>query len=92
MDEAKVTYGESRSITPTDLRSKEMDLESGILGKFFGNHRNAPSNIAGAVLLVLLVPCVVLVFVQGSFPAGEYWKVVTPIITLILGYVFGKNA
>lgn len=92
MDDQKVTYSESRSVTPTDLRSKEMDLESGVLGRVFGNHRTAPTNIAGAVLLLLLVPAVVLVFFQGSLPAGEYWKVITPIVTLVLGYVLGQSA
>ncbi|MDP1666562.1 MAG: hypothetical protein Q8L79_15740 [Methylobacter sp.] len=73
------------------LRSKGMDLESGWLGKLFGNSKTAPSNIACLCLLLLLVPGIALLFFAGTTSAGDYWNLITPIITLIFGYLFGKN-
>lgn len=58
---------------------------SGARGKLFGNNRKH----ALIVLLLLLIPGVVLVFFGGSFQASQYWGMITPFITLILGYVFG---
>ena len=82
------TYSDTSSI---ELQSKAMDLEHWWLGKFFGSTRNAPLNIAGLVLFVLMLPGVALLFVEGKFPAADYWKLITPAVTLILGYVFGRK-
>ena len=84
------------STTPSPevfLESKRMDLDSGFLGKIFGSSATAPSNIAGLVLIVLLVSGVAILFVNSaSMTAGDYWKIIIPIITLVLGYLFGKKS
>ncbi len=43
------------------LSTKKMELESGWLGKFFGNRANAPSNVSGLVLIVLLLFGIVMI-------------------------------
>jgi hypothetical protein len=70
---------------------KEMDVESGSLGRFFGTEKNAPLNIAGLVLVILLVPGVLLLFFKANIEAIEYWKIIIPVITAILGYAFGRR-
>jgi len=85
-------YNTDPDATELLLKSKGMDLESGWLGKLFGSSKTAPSNIAGLSLLLLLSPGIALLFTAGTaMTAGDYWKLITPIITLILGYLFGKN-
>lgn len=85
----KATYSaDSADLT---LKSKAMDLEHGLLGKLFGSTKNAPLNIAGAFLLGLLVPGIVLLFCDGKLPASDYWKLILPVTTLILGYLFGRR-
>jgi hypothetical protein len=74
------------------LRSKEMDLEAGWLGKFFGSGKNAPLNIAGFVVVVLVIVGCVNLFVQSNLPSGDYWKIIGPLITLVLGFLFGKGS
>ncbi len=73
------------------LRSKEMDLEAGWLGRCFGAASNAPMNIAGVVVLLLVLSGLLVLFVRSAVPAGEYWKIIAPLITLVLGYMFGKS-
>lgn len=75
-----------------DLRSKAMDLESGWLGKVFGNHANAPTNIAGFVAVFLILAGIGMVAFSGWEKSAEFWKVISPLLTLVLGYLFGKNS
>jgi hypothetical protein len=74
------------------LRSKEMDLEAGWLGRFFGSGTTAPLNIAGLLVLLLGGSGVAVLFFQSAIPAGEYWKIIVPLLTLVMGYVFGKSS
>jgi hypothetical protein len=75
----------------TFLRAKEMDLESGWLGKLFGNKANAPSNIAGVIVVLLVISGLFVTFSEARIQPKEYWSIITSIITLILGYLFGKK-
>lgn len=74
------------------LRSKEMDLEAGWLGRCFGTSKNAPMNIAGLVVVLLVVAGLATMFIQSALPATEYWKMAVPLITLVMGFVFGKGS
>jgi hypothetical protein len=65
------------------IKFKQMDIDVGILGKFFGNSSNAPTNIAGITILVLLC--------ATPFIDDLKWEQSIPIITLALGYLFGKK-
>jgi len=65
------------------IKSKKMDLDAGYLGKVFGNSSSAPSNIAGIVILFLLI--------GTPFIDDLSWEKSFPILTLSLGYLFGKS-
>ena len=73
------------------LEQTRMSLESGFLGKFFGAATNAPTNIAGLIALLLTLSCIVSLFVPSNIPALEFLKLVLPVITGVLGYLFGKS-
>ena len=76
----------------TGIEEKKLDLEAGVLGKFFGGSKSAPSNIAGLTVLLLLgVSIYGTAFRIDGVVVADLWKITTPIITLILGYLFGKN-
>ena len=74
------------------LKARELELSAGVLGRIFGSAANAPMNIAGLVALLLLGPGIALLFVKGLMTAKEFWETTIPILTLILGYLFGKKA
>lgn len=75
-----------------DLEEKKLDYEMmpGWLGKIIGSPRNAGNNIAFAVVLAVILAGIIASFFPGD--RVEFWKVIVPIITLALGYVFGQNA
>jgi len=75
-----------------DLEEKKMDYEMmpGWLGRIIGSSRNAGNNIAFAVVSAVIAAGIIASFFPGD--RVEFWKVIVPIITLALGYVFGQNA
>jgi uncharacterized membrane protein HdeD (DUF308 family) len=89
----KLNYNDDPEAGGVLLRTKEMDLESGWLGKFFGAPSNAPFNIAGLLILLLTVSGIVVSFFPPSsaMNASDYWTKILPLITLALGYLFGKT-
>ena len=74
------------------LRSKQMDLDAGWLGRCFGSGKNAPMNIAGTLVLLLAASGIAVLFFQSAIAAAEYWKIIVPLLTLVMGFVFGKSS
>lgn len=94
-DKAKYNPGEP---TTNYLTEKEMDiqadlkakkLESGWLGHVFGT-KTAPTNIAGIAVVIVLIAGLIS-FSQGADTAKQTWSILAPIITMVLGFVFGKS-
>jgi len=79
-----------------ELASKRLDLESGWVGKIWGNDNNAPMNIAGTLAMVSLL--LGLVFTATNFGCSDVkdkyyiWSVLSPIITTALGFIIGKKS
>jgi hypothetical protein len=63
------------------LHSKEMDLEAGWLGRFFGSGTTAPLNIAGLLVFLLGDSGVAVLFFQNAIPTNEYWKIFVSLST-----------
>src|SRR5207249_1343220 len=76
-----------------DNRHQQTAMEIGKLGQFFGTE-HAGQNIAGALILILALFGVgYTVFCEGrAFSVKDMWSVISPMITLALGYVFGVKA
>lgn len=71
------------------------DKDAGILGRFLGsNTKNAVIHIALLICIVLLFICfvdMIHAFATNKTITSEIWNLVFPIITLSLGYIFGKS-
>jgi hypothetical protein len=68
-----------------------MTLEAGWLGKIFGSATNAPMNIAGVVLSAFILAIFLTLLVHTRMEPVEYLKLILPVITRVLGYLFGKS-
>lgn len=90
--ENQIKYNETPDEKLFILRSKEMDLEAGWLGQFFGSSANAPLNIAGLFVVLLVGSGILVLFLRSTIPAADYWTVIAPLLTLVMGYVFGKGS
>lgn len=70
---------------------RQMELDAGLLGRVVGGPKNAPNNIAFAVVVLTLLAGLAASIVAPADRA-EVWKYIAPIVTLTLGYLFGKNS
>jgi len=84
--------------TDKDLASKVLDndrekSQNGWLGKFWGNPKTSPNNIAGFTIVLLLVLGIGWTAFSSNFDDTKaLWSIITPIITLALGYLFGEKS
>lgn len=69
--------------------------EGGRMGRFFGTKKeNAAMNIAFMICCILFVFClidIICAIIRGESAYTELIKAILPIITLTLGYIFGKG-
>ncbi len=73
-----------------NLEQQKMRL--GLLGKLFGSKETASTNIAGTVLLILVLTIPVLCFFPAKVAPLDYINIIVPIIGPIIGYFFGKDS
>jgi hypothetical protein len=87
---------EQSKTLPTEDISRRYAIEQermgyGLLGKIFGSATNAPIYIAGIVIFLFSIICIVVLFVETRVPAADFLQVGIPLISLALGYLFGKS-
>lgn len=75
-----------------DVEIQHKKLEAGLFGKLFGTGYNAASNIAGLVIVGILITMFCVLIFQDPKEFDSTMKIISPILTLTLGYLFGKHA
>lgn len=69
--------------------------ELGVIGILFGNSQNASKNITVFICFLLLIIASIdtfLLYQKNAFcNMFDLWSKIFPILTLSLGYIFGKN-
>lgn len=69
--------------------SENDKYRNGIFSKIFGNDKSIISVYVNAIVIILLI--IVGSISHFHFKDTTLWENVAPIITLSLGYMFGKN-
>ena len=87
----------------SSLAKKRLDNEAekgrrGWMGAIWGDGNNSAINIAGILIVLLVLIGAVYTFVMVCMSwqdthhqVLDFWKVLVPLITLALGYLFGKR-
>ncbi len=73
------------------LEESDFRVKGGFLGKFFGDIENALINICGVLIFALLGAGIVFSGLNTETYALNFWVIVSPLITLALGYLFGNR-
>ena len=87
----------------TDIQNKIIDTvhndkekDGGVMGKFLGTKPANASMHIGFILCILLVLLIVIDFIYsyivGQSVNMDLVNTIIPVITLFLGYIFGKGA
>lgn len=71
-------------------------IKLGKIGQLFGTGDNASKNITATICILLILGGAAVSFYAYAFKddkdlVGEIWGTIAPIITLSLGYLFGKK-
>ena len=74
------------------LESERMKLEAGWLGKVFGSHMVAPTNIAVLVTVVLGEVAILALFFETQIPGKDVLTGVASTLALALGYTTAAGA
>lgn len=88
----------TEKIELTKAETKNELDKHGILGKFWGISSSVPNNIASLVIIILIIFGIIFSCVLNSveiknqtLSIKEFWSIITPIITLSFGYIFGEK-
>jgi|SRR6516162_5701573 len=86
----EATHKYNMKVMDLDAELRKMKLEAGCIGRVFGIGVNAPVNVAALTLTIVLAVGVIALCFRNN--TTEVWKIIAPIITLVVGFVFGKNS
>ena len=91
-----------------DLANKVLDnqneieklrIERGWIGRFWGNNTNISHNIAGLLIIILLLIGIIHTYFcidkkpeEINISIKDFWAIITPLITLSIGFLFGENS
>lgn len=83
----------------TKITYEDKKNERGWLGRFFGSGKHSPNNIAGLLIILLLLIAVsyttyMLIYKPETTHSNvlDFWGIITPLITLSMGYLFGNSS
>jgi len=90
----------NQKLIEKSFEDSKLDKQLGFVGKFFGYGDGGKLNIAGFCIALLLLLGISYTFIalncSQNHPMGisvlQLWGIISPIITLALGYTFGKNS
>jgi hypothetical protein len=73
-------------------------VNRGYLGKLWGSAQSVPNNIAALTIIILISTGVIYTLLTLLLPADkislsikDFWSIITPLITLAIGYLFGDK-
>ena len=105
LEQAKFAHDEEMARIDNEAKIKEAEIKSkdrqhrkelGWLGHVFGNPAGASKYITATICIITLIGMIWLSIcayncVDGISKIKEIWSIGSPIVTLSLGYLFGKN-
>ena len=88
--------GLARKVIDSESKHTQLKIKAGWLGVFFGDSKNVGLYIVGLISLILLLTATIYTFIPDtsksvSLTADKLWNIVLPVITTLIGYIFGFN-
>jgi hypothetical protein len=88
--------GLAKKVIDSESKHTQLKIKAGWLGTFFGVGKNVGLYIVGLISLILLLTATAYTFIPDdykskSFSAEKLWNIVLPVITTLIGYIFGFN-
>jgi len=86
----------AKKIIDNEAKQNELKIRSGLIGRLFGSNDRTQLYIVGAISIILLIVVSIYTFLPVSckspdLPSGQLWGYILPVITTLVGYVFGYS-
>lgn len=88
----------AKQVLDTHNEIESQRVAQGSLGGIWGNSSSIPNNIAAFAIVILILTGIVYTFCSMnsapdriSISIKDFWAIITPLITLSIGYLFGDN-
>ena len=105
LEQAKLSHDEEMAKIAKDTKIREAEINAeaerykrqlGWLGRIFGSPEGASKYITATICLITLIAMIWLSIKAYNCEDGivrikDIWSIGSPIVTLSLGYLFGKN-
>src|SRR4051812_44645357 len=85
-------------VVDSHVRREERALEMGMVGSLFGSMQEKPGNVAGFAIAVCMLFLIIIFIISyfwpntNNVPVNELFTLFGGIVTLALGYLFGKSS
>lgn len=88
--------GLAKKVIDSESKHTQLKIKAGWLGSFFGYSKNVGLYIVGLITIILLLTATIYTFIpdtckSASLPADKFWSMILPVITTLIGYIFGFN-
>ena len=88
--------GLAKKVIDSESKHKQLKIKAGWLGAFFGDSKNVGLYIVGLISLILLLTATIYTFIPDNYRStslstDKLWNIVLPVITTLIGYIFGFN-
>lgn len=88
--------GLAKKVIDSESKHTQQKIKAGWLGAFFGNSENVGLYIVGLISLILLLTATIYTFIPDIYKSEtlskeKLWNIVLPVITTLIGYLFGSN-
>ena len=88
----------AKQVLDTQNEIEKQKIHQGHLGKLWGSSASIPNNIAALSVIVLIVTGIIYTWCTMKMPADkialpikDFWSIISPLITLSIGYLFGDK-
>lgn len=87
----------AKKVIDSESRKAHAKIKAGWLGAFFGDSKNVALYIVGLISLILLLTATIYTFIPQNYRPSDLstpklWSIVLPVITTLIGYLFGYNS
>jgi hypothetical protein len=86
----------AKQVIENQSEIEKIKIERGILGGIWGIPSNIPNNIAALSIALLMLAGIIYTFINFNTKSEnigcsikELWSIITPFMTLAIGYLFG---
>ena len=88
--------GLAKKVIDSESKHTQLKIKAGWLGAFFGDSNNVGLYIVGLISLILLFTATIYTFIPDTYKSAslstdKLWNIVLPVITTLIGYIFGFN-